>query len=208
MFITGTDTGVGKTIITLAIAKSLKEAGHDVGVMKPVSCGPASENDAILLKKLLNLDDPLELICPVSFEKPLAPYSVAKIQDTRNKLQKRYKKQDIKRKVSEAYKQLCKRHEIVLIEGIGGVMVPITKDYYVIDMIEDFSLPTVVVARAGLGTLNHTLLTIEALRKRNIEIAGVVMNGYKGDDLSEDTNADVIEELGDVKIIAKVGWHE
>ncbi|MFH2033097.1 MAG: dethiobiotin synthase [Candidatus Margulisiibacteriota bacterium] len=207
MFITGTDTGVGKTIITLALAKALRQDGLDVGVMKPISCGPAAENDALFLKKLLKIDDPLELINPIKFKEPLAPYailrkprspSVPRASGSRDSFA------GFRKTIFQAYKELKKRHDVVLVEGAGGVMVPITKDYFVVDMIKEFDLPTIIVARAGLGTLNHTLLTIMKLRDYKIDIKGVILNGYKGDDLSEKSNADIIEELGKVKILAKV----
>lgn len=212
MFITATDTGVGKTIITLALARSLMEKGIKVGVMKPVSTGPAKENDAVLLKEILQLDDPLDIINPVHFEKPLAPYAILKKQETRNpstvlgagKIQTNDKTQNIKRSIFTAYEKLKKRYAVVLVEGIGGVMVPVTRNYLVLDLIQDFGLETIVVARAGLGTINHTLLTLEQLKSRKIKIAGVVMNGYTGHDLSEKTNHKVIEDLGGVKVLAKI----
>lgn len=193
VFITGTDTGVGKTFVTLLLARYFQEQGIDVGVMKPISTGPKKENDAILLKKKLGLKDPIQLINPIHFKLPLAPYPASGFSN----------RFDLK-KIKKAYKELKKRHELVLVEGIGGVMAPITKDYFVADLIKDFSLPAIIVARAGLGTINHTLLTIEALRKRKIKIMGIIMNGFKGKELSEKTNAEVIAQLSGVPIYGKI----
>jgi dethiobiotin synthetase len=193
IFITGTDTGVGKTFVTLALAKHFSDLNIDVGVMKPISCGPKKENDAVFLKKELNLDDSIELINPVSLRLPLAPYTAAKI------LKKRI---DISR-IFRAYKKLKKDHELVLVEGIGGALVPIKRDYFVADLIKDMGIPAIIVARAGLGTINHTLLTIDALRARKIEIHGVILNGYNRKDLSEKTNAEIIARIGKVQILAK-----
>ena len=196
LFITGTDTGVGKTFVTLHLAEKFRRDGMDVGVMKPISTGPDKDNDAVYLKKKLKLDDPLELINPIRLKHPLAPYPAAIIQNEKLKI----------KKIFSAYKELSKRHQIVIVEGIGGVAVPITKTYCVADLIHDMDLPAVVVARAGLGTINHTLLTIGALIDSQVEVIGIIMNGFTGKDLSEKTNAKVIEELSGVPVLEKLKW--
>ncbi|HVN67553.1 MAG TPA: dethiobiotin synthase [Candidatus Sulfotelmatobacter sp.] len=196
IFITGTDTGVGKTYVTCYLAAKLRRAGVDVGVMKPLSTGPAGDDDALYLKKTLKLNDPIELINPIHLKHPLAPYPAAKLE---------HRKLSVER-IIRAYKLLEKRHDLVLVEGIGGVAVPITKDYCVIDLIKEMNLPVIVVARAGLGTINHTLLTIGALIDCKIEIAGIIMNGFTGKDRSEKTNVEVIEKLSGVPILEKLKW--
>ena len=196
IFITGTDTGCGKTYVTALLAKFFAENGLDVGVMKPISAGPLLENDAVWLKKELKLQDPIELINPIRLKYPLAPYPAAKREG---------KKVDL-RLVTAAYKKLCRRHELVLVEGIGGVAVPLTRTYAVIDLMHDMELPAIIVARAGLGTINHTLLTINALRQEGIPILGVVMNGFRGKELSEKSNAEMIRRLGRVEILAKIPY--
>ena len=196
LFITGTDTGVGKTYVTCHLAEKLRGEGVDIGVMKPISTGPAGEDDALNLKKKLKLSDPLELINPIHLKHPLAPYPAARLEKRKINL----------KKIFSAYKELAKRHQTVLVEGIGGVAVPITKDYCVIDLIKDMGLPVIVVARAGLGTINHTLLTIGALIDCRIEVAGIIMNGFTGKDKSEKTNAEVIEKLSRVPILEKLKW--
>lgn len=196
LFITGTDTGVGKTYVTCYLAEKLRSAGLGVGVMKPISTGPAAEDDALYLKKKLKLDDPLELINPIHLKHPLAPYSAARLER---------KKLDLK-KIFKAFKELEKRHDTILVEGVGGVAVPITKDYFVIDLIKDMKLPVIIVARAGLGTINHTMLTIGALIDCKIEIAGIIINGFRGKDRSEKTNAEVIEKLSGVPVLERLKW--
>jgi len=196
LFITGTDTGVGKTYVTCYLAEKMRHEGIDVGVMKPISTGPAAEDDALYLKKKLKLDDPLELINPIHLKQPLAPYPAAKLEK---------KKLDLK-KISKAFKELEKRHDTVLVEGIGGVAVPITKDYFVIDLIKEMKLPVIVVARAGLGTINHTMLTLGALLDQHVEIAGIIINGFRGRDISEKTNAEVIEKIGGIPVLEKLRW--
>jgi dethiobiotin synthetase len=196
LFITGTDTGVGKTYVTCHLAEKLRREGVDVGVMKPISTGPASEDDALYLKKKLKLSDPLKLINPIHLKHALAPYPAAQLEK---------RKLDLK-KIFSAFKELEKRHQTVLVEGIGGVAVPITKDYCVIDLIKEMGLPVIVVARAGLGTINHTLLTVGALIDCRIEVAGIIMNGFTGKDKSEKTNVEVIEKLSGVPILEKLMW--
>ncbi|MDD5594076.1 MAG: dethiobiotin synthase [Candidatus Margulisbacteria bacterium] len=196
IFVTGTDTGVGKTYATIYLAEKFRRDGIDVGVMKPISTGPDKDNDAWLLKKKLKLDDPIELINPVRLKYPLAPYPAAKLEK---------KKIDLK-KIFSAYKELEKRHQTIIVEGIGGVAVPITEKYCVADLIHDLGLPAVVVARAGLGTINHTLLTIGALIDCHVEVMGVIMNGFTGKDRSEKTNAEVIEKLSGVPVLEKLKW--
>lgn len=198
VFITGTDTGVGKTFIVLALAQALRKQGINVGVMKPISCGSRKDNDALYLKKALKLTDPIDLINPVSFSLPLAPYSAAKI----------LKKKTDREKISKAFRKLVKRHEVVLVEGVGGALVPIGKNYFVADMIKELGLPAIVVARAGLGTINHTLLTLAALRAKGITVLGIILNGFKGKDLSESSNAEAIAELSGVPVIAEVRWQK
>ncbi len=196
IFVTGTDTGCGKTYVTLLLAEYLRAQGMDVGVMKPISAGPRLENDAYTLIKNLKINDPIELINPISLKYPLAPYPAAK---------KERKKIDLK-KILKAYQSLSARQESVLVEGIGGVAVPITAHYAVIDLIRDMGIPAIIVSRAGLGTINHTLLTVNALRQEGIEILGIIMNGFKGKELSERSNAEMVSRLSGVKVLAKIPY--
>ncbi len=197
-FITGTDTGVGKTFVTTLLARQLLAEGIDVGVMKPISTGSQKENDAVFLKQQLKLKDPLELINPVRLKLPLAPQVASRLLKMRINF----------KNIFSSFKKLCSLHDLVLVEGIGGVLVPIAKDYLVADLIKELHLPTIIVARAGLGTINHTLLTVEALRRRKIKIAGVILNGFRGKELSERSNAAVIAELGKVPILATILWQK
>jgi dethiobiotin synthetase len=194
LFITGTDTGVGKTYVTALLAKHFLAEGFDVGVMKPISTGPASEDDALYLKKKLQLSDPLRLINPLHLKHALAPYPAAKLEK---------RKLDLNR-ILTAYQELSLRHDLMLVEGVGGVLVPITRNIMAADLIKIMGLPTIIVARAGLGTINHTLLTVEALQRRNIPILGIILNGFTGKDRSEKTNAEMIEELSGLPVIAQI----
>jgi len=195
IFITGTDTEVGKTFVTAELAKELRHQGLSVGIMKPVSCG--LNNDATYLKKRLNLDDPQELLNPYNFPLPLCPYA--------NELEEKKKISFKKEKIKTALKKLKKKYDVVLVEGVGGILVPIKKNYAVENLIKYLNLPVIVVSRAGLGTLNHTLLTIQRLKSKKAKILGIILNGFRGN-LSERTNPKILEELGKVPVISKIPW--
>ncbi|MFC1496531.1 dethiobiotin synthase [Candidatus Margulisiibacteriota bacterium] len=202
IFITATDTEVGKTIVSAALVKHFRMQGISCGYMKPISCGPKKDNDAVFLKKLLKLKDPLKLINPIALPYPLSPYAAAK------KAGIKLSKSSILKKIRESYSLLTTHYSLLTIEGVGGALVPITKDYMVADLIKDLKIPAIIVARAGLGTLNHTFLTIEALRKRKIKILGIIMNGYTGKELSEKSNAKIIQQIGKIPVLAKIDWRK
>ena len=199
LFIVGTDTGVGKTVITAALAMALRSKGVDVGVMKPVSTGCKRPLDALFLKKAAQVDDPLDWINPVHLIPPLAPWVASRLTDRKISL----------RKIRQAYRQLQAKHSFLLVEGTGGLLVPITSSFTILDLAKEFGLPVVVVARAGLGTLNHTGLTLKALREAKLEVAGVFMNGFpplKKQTIAERTNPGVIKYIYKVGWIMKVPW--
>ena len=160
-FITGTDTGVGKTEVASYLAKMFSEKGFKVGVMKPVATGVRNFcRDALILKKASSSKEPMDCINPVSMKLPLAPLVASSIE-----------KQNIDLKIiHRRFKKLSINNDIMIVEGIGGVMVPITrigiKTFYVLDMILKMKLPVIIVSRPNLGTINHTLLTIGMLNKR------------------------------------------
>lgn len=198
IFITGTDTGIGKTLMTLGIALALKGQDRDVVMMKPLSCGPTGENDVLLYRRHLKLTDDPKLLNPYWFPLPAAPIVAAKSAK---------KKIDIQ-KITRAYKKLCDTHEIVLVEGVGGLMVPIFPKYTVRELILAFGAPTIVIARAGLGTLNHTIMTVEILKESKIPIIGIILNGFRGGDPTEKTNGKVIEEHTGISVLAEVPWNK
>ena len=202
VFITGTETGVGKTLIAGAIAKILSQKGKKVGVFKPVATGCKKiknslvGEDAQFLARCANSKSGLDLVNPVTFKTPAAPFACEKAEN---------KKVDLK-KIADAYKKICQNSDFVIVEGIGGVKVPITDRFDVLDLARAFKLPVVIVARSKLGTINHTLLTIDAIRGAGLLLAGVVINGYdeKANDFAEKTNAQLIAKLGKVRILAVV----
>ena len=191
-FVTATDTEIGKTFITAGLAKVAQLAGRNIGISKPISCGGI--DDPLFYKQLLSISDSIDEINPIRFKEPLAPYSAKKHEKVKIDIPK------IKRHVNS----LRKWKDITFVEGLGGVLVPIKKDYFVSDLIKDLNIPCIIIARAGLGTINHTMMTIKILRKAGIKITGIILNGYKGNELSERTNAEVIEELSGEKVIGKI----
>jgi dethiobiotin synthetase len=185
LFVTGTDTGVGKTLVAAGLARLWVNRGIKVGVFKPVASGGRVSEDGKLLQKAAKLpDSAYPGIVPVHYRQPLAPW-VAGWKEGAVPL----------KKVEQAYQKAKSKCEFLVVEGVGGVRVPITRDFFVTDWIVKWKLPALVVARAGLGTINHTLLTVEALQKRKIKVLGVVVNGYKGKEPSEKTNVQALEKL-------------
>ncbi|MEJ5260700.1 MAG: dethiobiotin synthase [Anaerohalosphaeraceae bacterium] len=204
LFITGTDTGVGKTLITGAIARLLAEQGLRVGVFKPVASGcrrtPEGlvSTDAEFLAACSQTDWPLEVVNPVAFEIPAAPITCSRLENSFL---------DYGR-ISWAWRQLCEQSDAVLVEGIGGAMVPLTETDTVLDLAAEFDLPTLIVARPRLGTINHTLLTIKAVRDAGLPLAGVVISGYNASqaDIAEQTSPDVIAQVGQTTVFAVIDY--
>jgi dethiobiotin synthetase len=173
LFITATDTGVGKTYLTALIARSLREAGARVGAYKPVCSGAEvaadgglSWGDVRILTEAIGGDfDPLRA-CPTRLKAPLAPPVAARLED-----------------VPLDFEAMCSgtqwwqgRVDLLLVEGVGGLLCPLTEERTIADLAVALGFPLLVVARAGLGTINHTLLTVEAARSRGLRVAGVVLN--------------------------------
>ena len=200
VFVTGTDTEVGKTVAAGAIAHQLRKTGNTVGVFKPIAtgCQPRREglvsSDVEFLAHCSDTISPLEQINPVRYREPLAPIVAAE----RAQIEIDWDS------VQLAYRNIIQQHDLVVVEGIGGAMVPIQKDYLVLDLMVDLALPVLIVARSGLGTINHTLLTLEACRKRKLKVLGIVINRYHPDssDVAEETNPRVIAAAGKVPVVA------
>ncbi len=169
-FITGTDTGVGKTMVTAALARHLTERGHSIGVMKPIETGVAGDDrfdsDAARLKAAASATESLDLIGPYRFSPPLAPLAAARKTGVTIELDR----------IVQAFDRVRDRHSISLVEGIGGVMVPIGIDWDVRDLMVRLGLPVLVVGQATLGGVNHALLTLDALRQRGLRIVALLLN--------------------------------
>ena len=206
IFITGTDTEIGKTVVAGGLAAALKTAGVNVGVMKPIASGGIEHEgrivseDAIFLKHAARVDDALDLINPICLRQPLAPSVAAEIERVSIDL----------RQIDEAFAQLCQRHEFMVVEGIGGIAVPICEEMLVANLAQRFQLPLLVVARPNLGTINHTVLTVEFARSYSLEICGIVLNasqeGSKG--IAEQTNPKELTRLTQLPILGAVPFDE
>ena len=191
LFITATDTGAGKTIISCAIGLALQKKGIDVGYIKPFQC---SGDDTDFVIKTLGIQDDKNLVNPYYAKDPLAPYAAFKREGIRINLDK----------VFSAYHKLKKRHEFLIIEGVGGLLVPLRENYLVADLIRDLDVPIAIVSRAGLGTINHTLLTQRYALDYGIKVRGVIINNYSGKTAAEKTNPDVLRGFLDVPILGVV----
>ena len=198
-FITGTDTGVGKTLVTAILLSWLKNQGERVGVMKPVECGvdpecfSAANSDARFLMEVADVhdngqDDDNE-VCPFRYKTPASPYQAGLIEDRGVDLEK----------IIATFSTLTRRHDWMLIEGIGGLMVPLTSNEVVADLALKLKLPLILVTRYSLGTQNHTLLTIEVARQRGLPIAGLVFNKM------DDTPLSSIEQSQPTLLCARTG---
>jgi len=166
--VTGTDTGVGKTIVTAALVHALTIQGMKAGVMKPIETGvPANAfADSDWLISVTGTPHQPGLITPYRFKTAAAPLVAATAEGVTI---------DPTRIVS-ALEELSSRHDCLIVEGIGGVLVPVTEDLLVVDLIRMMGLPALIVARSGLGSINHSLLTVEGLRTRGIPILGFIFN--------------------------------
>ncbi len=186
LFITGTDTDVGKTYITAGLAIVIRKMGIDVGVMKPFAAGTAQKKgykseDIVILSRAAQACDPENLVNPQFFPIPASPYTAWKNLKIKPKINS----------VLSSFKRLSKIHSMMLVEGMGGIMTPILKNYFVTDLIKDMKIPAILVTRTKVGTVNHTIMTVKMCEKYKIPIKGIIINdfdsdGYKVKELTRD----------------------
>jgi dethiobiotin synthetase len=182
LLVTGTDTGVGKTLVACGLARLMRRRGLNVGVMKPVASGASGSDaaivsqDAVLLKEAAEVEDPLSDVNPIALGPPLAPVPAAEMSASVVDLDR----------VEAACERLSRLHACMVVEGIGGLLVPLTRGVTVADLANRFALGVLIVSRTTLGTVNHTLLTIEAARRRRLRILGVIFNRLQSGTLGED----------------------
>ncbi len=203
LFVTGTDTDVGKTYVTAGLAVSLRKSGVDVGVMKPFAAGLKQKTgfkseDVEILANASETNDPENLINPQFFPIPASPYTA-------------WKNLKIKPKVNSilsSFKELKKIHEMILVEGMGGIMTPILKDYFVSDLIKDMKIPSVVVCRTKVGTINHTILTIKMCEKYRIPLRGIIINDFDSDGYNVKELTRDLKSLTGIPILGSVPFIE
>lgn len=170
VFITATDTGVGKTFVGSALVTCLSQRGIDVGVMKPIETGVSqstgAQSDGARLRKAAGTRDPMTEVCPYVFRLPVAPFSAARAEAKTVRMAT----------ILRTFRTLDQKHAFMVVEGVGGIYVPLTQALNLLDLINEMRLPVIVVGRSGMGGINHALLTLHALREQNIPIVALVLN--------------------------------
>lgn len=204
LFITGTDTDIGKTLVAGAIARSLRRGGKTVEVYKPAAsgCRHAREglisSDAEFLAACADSRRTLTEITPIRYASPVAPNVAAELEGRPVDLDA----------IFDGYRKLTESGNSIIVEGVGGLLCPISDNFWVIHLARLMRLPVIIVARAGLGTINHTLLTLHAARCVKLKVAGVVINRYPlaaaEQDASISTNHLQIAKRGNIEILCRV----
>jgi dethiobiotin synthetase len=200
IFITGTDTGVGKTLVGASLAVFLRERGYRVGVMKPVETGCGERagvlfpDDAMCLKAASGCAEPIERICPYRFAEPLAPSIAAERAGERIDIDH----------LRSTYEEISAAHDVILVEGAGGLMVPLLPSYSYADFARLLKMPALVVAANKLGVINHLLLTLEHASCKGLRVLGYVLNGVtKQASIAAETNREVLFGLTGVPCLGE-----
>ncbi|MDR6224774.1 dethiobiotin synthase [Desmospora profundinema] len=201
LFVTATDTEVGKTVVTAGLALTLRQRGTDTEVMKPVQSGHMwndPQGDIWKLWNWTNSRTPLEELIAYSYAPAVAPALAARLENRPILLEP----------VLEKLDRLRRHHEVVLVEGAGGLMVPLGRDWTVADLALAIGWPLVIVARPTLGTINHTVLTVMAARLKGLEPAGIILNGQKQNDSGPGLsyNVETIQQLTGVPVLGVTPW--
>jgi dethiobiotin synthetase len=195
LFLTGTDTNVGKTYVASLLVRALRATGKDAIGLKPICCGERDDVEALHAASggAATLND----INPVWLRTPAAPYTAAIIENRAIDL-------DL---IRESFGRARSAHESLIVEGAGGWLVPIARDYFVADLALEFGLPVAIVVANKLGALNHALLTIRAVQASGLECAGVILNHPAMlDDIPTTTNRSVLEDICGVPVLAEVAF--
>ena len=204
-FITGTDTGVGKTVVAATIAYALHQRQISFNYIKPVESGIDSReyleknSDAALVKRAGFLPEPLEEIVPFRFREPLAPLLAARREGV-----------DLSGKeLSETIRARIKPSRLTLVEGAGGLLAPLCPNYLILNLIKELELPVIVVCRTALGSINHTLLTLDRLRREGIAITGIIANHLTAaTSVAEETFITQLTEFDPVTVLGKIPFLE
>jgi len=205
IFITGTDTGVGKTLVAASLAACLRDRGYRIGVMKPAETGCPESNgtltpqDALRLKDAAACAEPIEKICPYRFAEALAPSIAAERSD---------RKIDVDHLLS-TYGEINARYDVTLVEGAGGLMVPLLPSYTFADFARVLKLPVLVVAANKLGVINHLLLTLEHANCKGLKVLGYVLNRISNENsLAAETNREALFGLTGVPCLGELPFIE
>ena len=203
LFITGTDTDVGKTCVTAGLVNYLSKMNVDVGVMKPFASGYKANDDSVsedvqILTKYSGVTDPIDLINPYFFEIPTSPYEAC---------MKLNREIDIS-KVVDAYKQLISNHDVVIVEGIGGIMTPISQNYFVSDLICELKLNSIIVTGSKIGAVNHLMLTYQHSQQKNLNFNGFLINQNTPDGYELSSLRQQVSRLTGEKVFGAIPYHE
>ena len=199
LFITGTDTDIGKTYVTALLVKTMRQNGYDTGYYKAAISGAptVAASDAGFVNEFARIHEPENMLLSYLYQHAVSPHLAARLEG--HPLEK-----DV---ILAAWKRVTEAYPYVTMEGSGGIVCPIRHDekavYYLSDIISWLHLPVLVIADAGLGTINHVVTTCEYITHRNIPIRGIILNNWKGGVMEED-NVKMIEEITGVSVIAKV----
>ena len=199
LFISGTDTDVGKTYVAAGLAVTLRRLGIDVGVMKPFAAGTAQKKgfkseDVEILANAAQVKDAEKLLNPQFFPIAASPYTAwinLKIKPQINS-------------ILSSFKTLSKIHTMMLVEGMGGIMTPILKNYFVIDLIKDMKTPTILVTRTKVGTVNHTIMTVQMCQKYKIPLKGIIINDFDSDGYNAQELTRDLKSLTQIPILGSI----
>jgi dethiobiotin synthetase len=201
LLITGTDTGVGKTVVAATLLVGLQEAGLRVAALKPVETGCAAREgglvpaDAQYLRMVGGLPEPLEVLAPYTFALPAAPWAAAREAGAEISLDR----------IGEAYAALAARADCVLVEGAGGLLVPLAPGVQFPEVARRLGIPVAVVARTALGTLNHTQLTVRETLRAGLEVLGVILNdGPSAPTAAAEANLALLEGLVGLPLLGRI----
>lgn len=199
VFITATGTDIGKTYVTALIVKKLRESGINCGYYKAALSGAetVAESDAGYVSRIAGIDQPEDTLVSYMYKTAVSPHLAARLEG--NPVEMEVVKADFAR--------VCKAYDYVTVEGSGGIMCPIRHDekavIYLEDIIKELDLSTIIIADAGLGTINSVVTTVEYMKKRNIPIGGIILNNWTGGEMQED-NVKMIEEITSLPVCAVV----
>jgi dethiobiotin synthetase len=204
IFVTGTSTGVGKTAIAAGLAWSLRKQKIDVGVMKPFATANRifsrkyKSQDTAILARASGVNDPDYMLNPFFYSIAASPLVAAELKHC---------PQVNMEKALQKLKKLARKHDFLIAEGIGGVMVPLTENEFVVNFAKRANLPLIIVSTPELGTINHTLLTVMACKKLHLKIAGIILNKTsKKPDIVEQKIAEILERLTHIKLLAVIPY--
>ncbi|WP_295163154.1 dethiobiotin synthase [uncultured Brachyspira sp.] len=200
IFITATGTNAGKTYVSALIAKNMKDEGFDIGYYKATLSGSIDikDSDAWYVKRKANLKDDYNEMVSYTYKHAYSPHLSAQIEGNPPNM----------KIIKNAYKDISKNHKYMIVEGSGGIICPIrydnNKKIFLEDIIKELNISSLIVADAGLGAINSTILTIEYMRKKKLKIRGVILNRFKIGDVMHEDNKKMIEEITGVNIVGLV----